>query len=146
VGLLWLRFFEKKELGDVHVITVADYTVEISHLPKNIPLDENELKDHIADVTGHKVVDVQVAYTSRSQIHKLQYRGTLVKEQAHIVKEYRHYFSQNTASEITIPYLNSVQEKLNKLDIQIKSIDTNMRKNNSNPVICIAFNNNLIFF
>ena len=128
-GLLWLLFFEKKEQVDAHVSTVADYTIEVSNLPKNEKLDENKLKAHLATATGHNIVDIFVAYISRNHIQMLQYRGTLVKRQAHVVKEYRHHCSHSISSDITMTYLNIVQDKLYTLDTQIKNIDNSIGSN-----------------
>jgi hypothetical protein len=87
VGFVWLRMFEAREqpLVDKDYITVDDYAVQVRPLPSTA--DDISLGKHFEKVTGHRVVEVNVARDEGRLVRLAETRGKLVRQLRELEEE-----------------------------------------------------------
>jgi hypothetical protein len=128
-GFLWLRIFEKKEERtlDKNTVGAADYTVEVSGLPKHC--NEMELRAHFARVTGHTVADVCIAYDSEKEIELFKERGDLLRKRVRCVQMYRYFNSLPPSKRMDADFFARLDEDRQKVNAKIQKIDERLKKN-----------------
>lgn len=83
----WLRVFEAREqpFVDKDYITVDDYAIQVRPLPSTA--DDISLGRHFEKVTGHRVVEVNVARDEGRLVRLAETRGKLVRQLREIEEE-----------------------------------------------------------
>ena len=87
VAYMWLRFFEAREqpLVDEDYITVDDYAVAVRPLPATA--DDVSLRKHFEKVTGHHVVEVNVARDESKLVRLAEQRGANIRKLVEVEEE-----------------------------------------------------------
>lgn len=90
LGWIWLRIYEKKEVEHLNraTVNVSDYTLRAQNISKYAT--EREVAVHFANLSGHAVSEVNLAFKNANEIKLYMKRGHLMGKRYDCLQRIRH--------------------------------------------------------